>query len=228
MTPVTAADRREATSRSAALHAAYRVLASLFLPPEEERVATVVVAVPELRSITWPLSTLACGPSLERLFERLEGLDDADLERLTVDHTALFLSGSLDRAVQPYESWHVGADGFEQPSVSAALSRRYREAGLVVALPGELPDHVAAELEFCAYLCRREGDAEGAGVRRWRQERRSFLVEHPLRWLDAFERALAASIPDSPYVGFARTARLVAHDDRMLLDVLLSGAQRER
>jgi TorA maturation chaperone TorD len=228
MTPVAAAAGREATSRAASFRAAYRVLASLFLPPEEERIATVVVAVPELRSTTWLLSGLACGPSLARLFDRLEGLDDASLERLVADHTALFLSGSLDRAVQPYESWHVGADGFEQPSASAALSRRYRKAGLVVALPGELPDHVAAELEFCAHLCRREGDAEGPGVRRWRQERRAFLVEHPLRWLDAFERALAASTPDSPYVGFARTARLVAHDDRMLLDVLLSGGPGER
>jgi TorA maturation chaperone TorD len=215
-------ERRETTATAAAFHAAYRVVASLFLPPEDARLATVVMAIPELRSITWPLSNLACGASLDRLLTQLEGLDDADVERLGTDHAGLFLSGSRDRAVQPYESWHVEAGGYERPTVSAALSSRYREAGLVVGLPGELPDHVAVELEFCAYLCHQEGDAEEAAVRRWREERRSFLVEHPLRWLDAFERALTASAPDTPYVGFARTARLVATDDRMLLDVLLS------
>jgi TorA maturation chaperone TorD len=213
--------REQATA--AAFHAAYRVLASLFLPPEGERLATLVVAVPELRSITGPLSALACGAPWRDVLDRLEGFDDEDLERLASDHAALFLSGSLDRAVQPYESWHLGTQDHDRPSASAELATRYREVGLTVGIPGELPDHVVVELEFCAYLCHREGDAVGPGARRWREGRRRFLVEHPLRWLDAFERALAASMPDTAYAGFARTARLVATDDRMLLDVLLSG-----
>lgn len=207
----------------AAFHAAYRALASLFLPPEGDRLATVVVAIPGLRTVTRPLSSLACGAELGRLLDRLERFDDADVERLGVDHAVLFLSGSRDRAVQPYESWHVDAGDYEQPTASAALSSRYREAGLAVGLPGELPDHVAVELEFCAFLCHQEGDAEEAEARRWREERRSFLMEHPLRWLDAFERALIASVPDTDYARFARTARLVATDDRMLLDALLRG-----
>ena len=213
----------EAPTTAAAFHAAYRVLTTLFLPPEEERLATAVTAVPELRSIMWPLSNLACGSLLDRLLTRLERFEDADVERLGADHVALFLSGSRDHAVQPYESWHVGVGGYEQPTVSAALSSRYREAGLAVGLPGELPDHVAVELEFCAYLCHEEGDArEEEARRRWQRERQVFLVEHPLRWLGAFEIALATAMADSLYVGFARTARAVVTDDRMLLDILLS------
>ena len=112
----------EAPTTAAAFHAAYRVLTTLFLPPEEERLATAVTAVPELRSIMWPLSNLACGSLLDRLLTRLERFEDADVERLGADHVALFLSGSRDHAVQPYESWHVGVGGYEQPTVSAALS----------------------------------------------------------------------------------------------------------
>lgn len=213
----------EASMSAAAFHAAYRVLTTLFLPPEEERLATVVTAIPELRSIMWPLSNLACGGVLDRMLARLERFEDADVEHLGADHAALFLSGSRDHAVQPYESWHVGVGGYEQPTVSAALSSRYREAGLAVGLPGELPDHVAVELEFCAYLCHEEGDAgEEEARRRWQRERRAFLVEHPLRWLTAFERALATSMADSMYVGFAHAARAVIADDRMLLDIVLS------
>lgn len=223
MSRVGAPGARATAGVAAAFHAAYRLLASLFLPPEGERLATVVVAIPELRSITHPLSTLACGPSLSELLDRLEAFDDAELERLATDHAALFLSGSLDRAVQPYESWHLGRPDHEQPSASSELGRRYRASGLAVAIPGELPDHVAVELEFCAYLCHQEGDAEGPAVERWRRERRAFLVEHPLRWLDAFERALTESMPETAYAGFARSARLVATDDQLLLDVLLSG-----
>jgi len=217
-----------ASATPAAFHAAYRVLSTLFLSPDAERLATVVTAVPELRTIVWPLSNLACGAPLDRTFARLERLEDADVERLGADHAALFLSGSRDHAVQPYESWHVGVDGYEQPSVSAALSSRYREAGLTVGLPGELPDHVAVELEFCAYLCHQEGDAgEEEARRRWQRERRAFLVEHPLRWLTAFETALATSMADSLYVEFARTARAVAADDGMLLDIVLSDGAGE-
>jgi TorA maturation chaperone TorD len=217
-----------ASATPAAFHAAYRVLSGLFLPPEADRIATIVTAIPELRRILWPLSNLACGGPLDRMVKELEGLQDEDVERLGEDHTALFLSGSRDHAVQPYESWHLGVDGYEQPAASAALSALYREAGLAVGLPGELPDHVAVELEFCAYLCHQEGDADDEGARlRWRGERRAFLREHPLRWLGAFEGGLAASMPDSRYVGFARTARAVAADDGMLLDIVLAnGAGR--
>jgi TorA maturation chaperone TorD len=214
---------REGTAvTAAAFHAAYRVLASLFLLPEPDRLATIVVAVPELRTILWPLSNLRCGESLDRILSRLEDLDDEGLERLRADHAVLFLSGSRDHAVAPYESWHAGADDFEQPSVSASLSTRYREAGLVVGLPGELPDHVAVELEFCAYLCHEEGDADEVAAERWRRERRRFLLEHPLRWLEALEGALRTSMPETPYAELARAARATAGDDRMLLDVLLS------
>lgn len=216
-------DRDGAARTAAAFHAAYRVLASLFLPPEPDRVATIIAALPELRTILWPLSNLRCGGILDRIFMWLDGLDDDEVEQLGSDHAALFLSGSRDRAVQPYESWHVGAGDYEQPSVSASLSARYREAGLAVGIPGELPDHVAIELEFCAYLCHEEGDADPAAVVRWREERRRFLLEHPLRWLRTFERALRGSVPATPYTEFARAARAVADDDRMLLDALLAG-----
>jgi TorA maturation chaperone TorD len=217
------AQGREAAATAAAFHAAYRVLASLFLPPDEDRLATLVLAAPELRSLLWPISNLTCGDHLDQVLTRLEALDDPGLERLRADHAALFLSGSRDHGVQPYESWHVGAGDYEHATVSATLSARYRKAGLAVGLRGELPDHVAVELEFCAYLCHEEGDAvDDAAARPWQRERRAFLVAHPLRWLAAFEEALAASMPDSPYVGLARTARVVAADDRMLLEVLLA------
>ena len=221
-------DDLAASAAPAAFHAAYRVLSTLFLPPDEERLATVVTAIPELRSIAWPLSNLTCGALFDRVLKGLERLEDPDVERLGSDNAALFLSGSRDHAVQPYESWHVGVDGYEQPSVSAALSARYRAAGLAVGIPGELPDHVAVELEFCAYLCHQEGDAgTRAERRRWQRERRTFLAEHPLRWLTVFEGELAASMADSLYLGFARAARAVAVDDRMLLDILLSNGAGE-
>lgn len=210
-------------ARPAAFHAAYRVLATLFLPPEDPGLATIVTAVPELRRILRPLRNLACGDPVDRLLTELEGLVDEDVERLVGDHTALFLSGSRDEAVQPYESWHVGVDGYRQPVVSAELSVCYREAGLTAGLAGEPPDHLAIELEFCAYLCHQEGDADDAGSRRrWQGMRRAFLREHTLRWIGSFERGLAAARPGSRYVAFARAARLVAEDDDMLLETLLT------
>jgi TorA maturation chaperone TorD len=218
----------DASTRPAAFHAAYRVLSALFMPPADQRLATIVTAVPELRRILQPLRNLACGGPLDGLLTELEGFTDEDVERLVSDHTALFLSGSRDRAVQPYESWHVGVDAYRQPAESAELSACYREAGLAVGLAGEPPDHVAIELEFCAYLCHQEGDADDAGSRRrWQATRRGFLRDHPLRWIDSFERGLTASGPDSRYVGFARAARLVAGDDHMLVEAMLSdGAGR--
>ena len=116
-----------------------------------------------------------------------------DLQPLLVDYTRLFL-GPVGAPAKPYGSvWLGGGEGLMQDSTMAVLAL-YREGGFELAEDfRELPDHVAAELEFLYVLifreslARRDGDA-GALARVNDLERR-FLEAHLGRWIGRFTAA---------------------------------------
>jgi TorA maturation chaperone TorD len=157
------------------------------------------------------------------LVRRLGSLDDDDVDRMRAQYTGLFLSGSRDLTVQPFESSYARVSEYDIATVSAAVGTRYRRAGIQLASKGELPDHLAVELEFCAYLCHQEGDAHtDADAAHWRAERRSFLLDHVVRWLPDFAGKLARVMPDSFYAEAAQVVRAVTADDLVIIDALAS------
>lgn len=212
----------------AARHAMYRILGTLLLPPTEERLATIVTALPTLTNITQPLDGTAGHRAWTDLLRSLESLDDSDLEVMASEYTSLFLSGSRDLTVQPFESSHVEVSEYDIATVSAAVESSYRQANVALVSSGQLPDHLAVELEFCAYLCHCEGDAEDdVAAARWRDDRRTFLHAHLLRWLPAFIAELRRVMPESLYATVAETALSVAEDDRLLIEAIAQLARVE-
>jgi TorA maturation chaperone TorD len=204
-----------------AQHAVYRVLGSFFLPPEPDRLATLIAAAAELERIAGPLEGMTGHRTWSALVRRLGSLEDDDVDRMRTQYTGLFLSGSRDLTVQPFESSYAQVSEYDIATVSAGVESRYRRAGIQLASKGELPDHVAVELEFCAYLCHQEGDADtDVEAAHWRAERQSFLVDHLVRWLPAFAGKLALVIPGSVYAEAAEVVRAVTADDLLIIDAL--------
>lgn len=124
------------------------------------------------------------------LAERVAALGRAfeadDLQTLLVDYTRLFL-GPVDPVARPYGcSWLSGDGTLMQDSTMAVLAL-YREGGfdLDPAL-GELPDHIAIELEFLYVVAFRERQAQEAGdaaeAERLAGLTRRFLADHLGRW----------------------------------------------
>jgi len=205
----------------AAQHAVYRVLGSFFLPPEPDRLATLVAAAPELERVAGPLEGMTGHRAWTALVRRLGSLEDDDVDRMRTQYTGLFLSGSRDLTVQPFESSYAQVSEYDIATVSAAVETRFRRAGIQLASKGELPDHVAVELEFCAYLCHQEGDADtDVDAAHWRAERQSFLVDHLVRWLPDFAGTLARVMPESIYTEGAAVVRAVTADDLVIIDAL--------
>lgn len=131
------------------------------------------------------------------------GVDTASLDALRREYTRLFI-GPGEMACPPYESVH--RDGEDEnatgpvlgPSTDA-VERWYREYGLATSPDwSEMPDHVAAELEFVAYLL--DVDETAAA---------QFLDEHPRAWLPAFLDDVAAATRQPFYASLAETTRTV-------------------
>jgi TorA maturation chaperone TorD len=119
------------------------------------------------------------------------------LEELLVDYTRLFL-GPVDARARPYGSVWLSPDKLTMQDATMAVLALYEEGGFEIAEDfRELPDHVAAELEFLYLLlfresrARRDGDAkaleDAAGLKG------RLMREHLGRWATPFTAATAAA-----------------------------------
>jgi len=134
-------------------------------------------------------------------------------EELEAEYARLFV-GPGRPVAHPYES--VYREGRVMGDCTLAVRQSYAAEGL--APEGHsLPDHVAVELEFMAYLAQREaearerGDEEGALAYLRQQE--AFLSEHLSRWLPRFCQRVLAGEAHPFYADLAqRTWHHVAQD----------------
>lgn len=137
------------------------------------------------------------GPALqERACCLIDEFAAESLDTLLHDYARLFL-GPFDILAKPYGSvWMEGEKVVMGDSTMAVLDL-YREGGFELDEDfREVPDHIAAELEFLYLLlfqeteARRRGDAEGA-VKAADLKRR-FLHDHLGRWIVPFAEAIKA------------------------------------
>ena len=125
---------------------------------------------------------LGIEPLLAEMQSWLEGYDDEEQLRrdLEVEYTHLFIAARPHVPAPPYESAYQGRGLLMGEPVSQVLAA-YGEAGLAVHRDyDDLPDHIAAELEFVAYLLQQESETGQTGE--WRERRQRFWQEHLLRW----------------------------------------------
>jgi TorA maturation chaperone TorD len=118
------------------------------------------------------------------------------VESLLLDYTRLFL-GPTHIVAKPYGSVWLERDKALMGDSTMAVQALYREGGF--DMDGEfheLPDHIAAELEFLYLLIYRENEARRDGKPDAQEAnaalRRRFLGEHLGRWVGPFTVAVEA------------------------------------
>jgi TorA maturation chaperone TorD len=143
-------------------------------------------------------------PSLSALSRRLgEAFATESQETLLLDYTRLFI-GPTGAAALPYGSiWIDGRDTVMGDSTAAVLEF-YEAGGFEISEDfRELPDHIAAELEFLYLLLYREyemgskDDAEALAAVSGLRKR--FLSEQLSRWIKPFTAAIAAGAQSAFY-----------------------------
>lgn len=135
----------------------------------------------------------ALGGQARRLGEAFAAEDPQDL---LVDYTRLFL-GPTGALAQPYGSVWLEDGASLMRDSTLAVADLYREGGFDLAEDfRDLPDHVAAELEFLYLLLFRQTEATRERDRTAQAAhmglQRRFLLEHLGRWAAPFTAAIRA------------------------------------
>lgn len=113
----------------------------------------------------------------------------------------------------PYESAYDRADIFRQTTVMADVAGFYHAHGLRVGgTERERPDHVVTQLEFMAFMARKEAYAlEHLGADEVDECRRTqvvFLRDHLGRWAPSFGRRLSTFSVEAPFPAVGRLLAL--------------------
>ena len=210
-----------ALSRDAALCRSllYQALAIGFRPPTEltrERLVRVdaASALAEAAAVLDDEAERAGAAGGGGLAARVRALPDCpdghSLEALRRRHLGLF-GHTVRGAVPPYETEYGEDTLFQKPQEMSDVAGFLSAFGLVLdASKHERIDHASCELEFMAFLSRKEAHALETGDERMLEETRraarAFLRDHLGRFLPSFARRVLGADPVGFYGSLARLA----------------------
>ncbi len=135
-------------------------------------------------------------------------LHDGPLDGLRVTHGTVFTH--IDSPDAPaYESAYCPGDVFRQAEVMADIAGFYLAHGVAVGgLDRERPDHIATELEFMAFLARKQAHAllelGQDEIEECEHSQRLFLGEHLGCWAQAFAARLQIVGAATPFASIGR------------------------
>jgi TorA maturation chaperone TorD len=112
------------------------------------------------------------------------------LDKLQVEHTALFVMGKLTKG-RPYESFYLDKDKKIGARVTINVDKFYKSAGVkFTEAQDELADYIAIELEFMHHMCKREEEGWKEGDKPhavgYLKFQRDFLTDHLGKWVNFF------------------------------------------
>ena len=160
------------------------------------------------------------------------------VETLAVDYARIFLSaGVSEGAAYPIESVYTSPEHLVMQDAWEAVCRTYREAGFEKDPKTDVhEDQLGLELSFLAHLNDRllaaysaEGDdpERDAAYRNTLRASKTFLTEHPLRWIADFCR----DVRKCPGTDFYPAVSLLTEGflamDAALLDDLIAEAEEK-
>lgn len=185
-------DLVQATGRSAV----YSLLASGFMLPTEDRLQVMsTLLVPVASRLELP------APVAEPL-RQLKEASDASYDRLRLAYMGLFPPIASQDA-PGYETGYRGDGVFQQSAIMADIAGFYRAHGLRSGgSERERPDHITVELEFMAFVARKEALAltesswDNAAI--CRDTAALFLRDHLGCWASAFGLR-ASRVSTSPW-----------------------------
>ena len=206
----------------------YQLLALMLLQPDEPTIQAASEGARLLRRLRRSISSFAFYPVWERFLRQVETLTPDQYENLERAHISLFGRGNKQGQVSLHETEYLGADPAALGEVLADLERDYSSSGLSASLT-EAADHAAVELEYMAFLCGQEIDAQENGdlprAVDCMERERNFLERHPCRWFPILAQTVNQRDEDALYALTVDAARAMATHDVDFLETVATHLQ---
>lgn len=202
----------------------YGALSAAFRQPREAHrqvLAVVNKVIPTLNFPQWESLATLMNAVLDRL-----GSSGMFLI-LEVEYNRLFVGPNPPR-VYPYESMYQEPGGSIMGEAALRVLSAYAQEGLCPGdMEKDLPDHVAMELEFLAYLCSREAAAlEGKNeekVFHYVNRQRDFIRHHLALWVSPFCRRILRETQEDFYKCWANLLEKFMRWEAKRLEVQVHG-----
>lgn len=146
-------------------------------------------------------------------------------QQLSIDHASLFV-GPFELPAAPYGSVYLERQRRTMGDSTMMVQRFYREAGLSIDV-AEPPDHIAIELEFLFYLCRKETEAGASEqTQRYRTLQAAFFNQALLPWMKPFCSAIRSATTNPFYLALAACLEQFIESCRPIYRQLHEGTDR--
>ena len=170
----------------------YRVLARCFSYPDRELVGLFDSGRIEEFLESWQYVGLDPTESIAKAADWLAQWPSQEtaLKELEKEYTRLFVNAYTGVIAPPYSSVYLNKERLVWGKSTAEVARLYEATGLGIADNfHDIPDHIAAELEFASYLIaeQQKGEQDGScHTQELASIEKKLLREHLFRWAPAF------------------------------------------
>lgn len=179
-----------------------RFLSACFYIPRKE----LFIQEGLFKNLTYSLTQTCAGAAvfsseMERAFL------EADEEELKVEYARLFV-GPFELKAPPYGSVYLDGERKAMGDSTMEVMKLYEEAGLIMDEEfKELPDHIAAELEFLYYLIYREIETQENSEKDkalvFKEIRNHFFNRFLSPWVPSFCQKMKESTDNLFYIALA-------------------------
>ena len=181
-------------NRSLARSSIYNILSLCFTYPDEEIFSWMVGGewIKELKESLSLLTEEGFNEYLQSFKEILsENRDDLSLE-LTREFTRLFINAFPHVVAPPYGAVYLEKEGKVFGRSTSEVLKFYHEMGCCIKENlGDLPDHIAHELEFMAVLTGKEAQVSGGEKVRLEEVQMTFMARFIQPWVPEFCQRVA-------------------------------------
>ncbi|RPJ11795.1 MAG: hypothetical protein EHM36_00785 [Deltaproteobacteria bacterium] len=182
-------------NRSLARSTIYNTLSLCFTYPNEGVFSWIAEGkwVNQLRASLGLLNEEGFEKTLRSFEEIFSGKREGLSLELAREYTRLFVNAFPRVVAPPYGAVYLEKDGLVFGKSTSEVLRFYQDMGFGLKENiGDLPDHVAHELEFMGILTGQEAQASGGEKVRLEEVQISFLSRFIVTWVPVFSEKVAA------------------------------------
>ncbi len=176
-------------NRSMARSQIYNILSLCYTYPDE-KVCSWIMGRKWLEEVRQSLSFLTdedFEPYLASFEKSLSGERGEVALAIAREYTRLFINGFPHVIAPPYGSVYLDKDGLVFGKTTAGVLQFYHQTGFTLKEEiGDLPDHIAHELEFMGILTAQEAQATVSEKVRLEEIQMNFLSHFLLSWIPTF------------------------------------------